>query len=166
MSRANRSLTLILAAMACVSGSGPAQAGGGIFRRRTNIVTPTAYLGNPADANAPSPMLGTFYPTPYLIVGGDRPTGDGYTPLGQYGPNNLTIYGPMSIYRSVTAPVSVYSRGYDGRVYESRGHSFSTPFHPQSSPVIYPTANSNYYRPRGTSAPPWWTTGNGWIDQN
>lgn len=166
MNPATRRLALVLTAAVCMSGSGRAQAGDKIVRRRAYAITPTAYLGDPANANAPSPMLGTFYPTPYVIVGGDRPTGDGYTPLGQYGPNNLTIYGPMSIYRSVTAPVSVYSRGYDGRVYESRGHSFSTPFRPESSPVIYPTANSNYYRPRGTTAPPWRTTGYGWIDQN
>lgn len=141
-------------------------AGGGPARRRGSTVAPVVFMDNSANANAPSPMLGTFYPTAYVMVGGAGPKGAGYSPLGLYGPNNLTIYGPTSIYRSVTAPVSVYSRGYDGRVYESRGHSFSTPFRPESSPVIYPTANSNYYRPRGTSAPPWWTTGNGWIDQN
>ncbi len=166
MSYATRRWALVLAALACVSWGGSARSGGGLFRRRAVTIIPTATVGNPANANAPSPMLGTFYSTPYVIIGGAGPTGGGYSPLGQYGPSNLTLYGPMSIYRSVTAPVTVYSRGYDGRVYESQGHSFSTPFLPRSSPVIYPTANSNYYRPRGTSAPPWWTTGNGWIDQN
>ena len=162
MNRATQSIVAVLACLACV---GPAEAGGP-FRRRAAAVVPTATTTNPANANAPSPMLGTFYPTNYAIVGGSFPTGGGYSPLGMYGTGNMVLYGPTSISRSVTAPVSVYSRGYDGRVYESQGHSFSTPFRPESSPVIYPSANSNYYRPRGTTAPPWRTTGFGWVDQN
>jgi hypothetical protein len=129
-------------------------------------VVATTTETNPANANAPSPMLGTFYPTPYVIVGGDPAAGGGYSPLGQYGTTTMVLYGPTSIFRSVTAPVTSYSRGYDGRVYESQGHSFSTPFRPESSPVVYPNANSNYYRPRGTTEPAQRMRGYGWVDQN
>lgn len=159
--------TLSLAALAVAAGVTPAGAGGPFRRRPARAVVPTAAVAeNPANANAPSPMLGSFYPNRYVIVGGDRPTGGGYSPLGMYGTTTMTLYGPTSIYRTVTAPVSVYSRGYDGRVTELRGHSFSSPFLPESNPVVYPTANADYYRPRGTSSPPWWTTGYLWIDQN
>jgi hypothetical protein len=166
MTRAKPFATLALAAVACLASVVPSEAGDGLFRRRARTVVPTAVVENPANANAPSPMLGSFYPTRYVIVGGDRPTGGGYSPLGTYGLTSMTLYGPFSIYRQTTAPVSVYSRGYDGRVYETQGHSFSSPFLPESNPVVYPTANSYYYRPRGTTAPPWWTTGYGWVDQN
>jgi hypothetical protein len=164
MTRKKSLAALVLAASACLACALPSQAGGP-FRRRARAVVPTASVEDPANANAPSPMLGTFYPTPYVIIGGASPTASGYSPLGQYGVTAMAMYGPMSIYRSTTAPVSVYSRGYDGRVYESRGHSFSSPNLPESNPVVYPTPASYYYR-RGYSSPPSWTTGMGWIDQN
>ncbi len=139
---------------------------GGFGRRRTVNVEPTAYVGNPANANAPSNMLGTFYSTPTIFVQGDFPTGRGYSPLGQYGVNNLTIYGPISAYRSVAAPVRVYSRGYSGEVVESEGTSSSNPFLDRPQPVMYPTANSYYYKPRRATTPPWWQSGINWVDQN
>lgn len=165
MRRTGSYCTLALAAGIGLASVGPAEAGGP-FRRRATALVPTVAVTEPGNANAPSPMLGTFYPTNYVIVGGDRPTGDGYSPLGMYGTNNMVQYGPFSIYRSTTAPVNVYSRGYDGQVYETRGHSFSTPFRPESSPVVYPQPNSYYFRPRGTSSPSQWTSGYGWVDQN
>ncbi len=165
MSRVAQSRAFVLAGLALLAVVETAEAGGPLHRR-TGTVVPTTTVENPANANAPSPMLGSFYPTNYVMVGGGRPTGTGYSPLGMYGTANMVQYGPFSIYRATTAPVSVYSRGYDGRVYESRGHSFSTPFRPESSPVVYPTPNSYYFRPRGSTAPPQWTTGFGWVDQN
>ncbi len=141
----------------------------GPFRRRVGIRPTTAIVqADPIgrNANAPTPMLGTFYGTPAVIVRGDQPTGGGYSPLGMYGPNNMTIYGPTSIFRATSAPVRVYSRGYDGRVVETEGTSFSTPYRPEASPVIYPTPNSYYYRPRRPNLPPEYPSPINWIDQN
>jgi hypothetical protein len=167
MTRATSLATLALAALSCLASVTPSHAGGP-FLRRARAVVPTAAVENPADANAnaPSPMLGTFYPTPYVMVGGDRPTGSGYSPLGQYGVVSTAMYGPMSIYRTVTAPVSVYTRGYDGSVREVRGHSFSSPNLPESNPVVYPTPAAYRDRLWRGQTPPWWTRGEGWIDQN
>jgi hypothetical protein len=148
----------------------PASAGG-FFKRRAAArissgaeLSPTSY--NPANANAPSPMLGTFYPTPYIVVSGTGPTGSGYSPLGQYGLNNLQTYGPTSAFRAKAAPVRIYSRGYDGVVRELEGTSFSTPFYPQGSPVVYPTPASDYYRPRGRASLPSDYGAQFWVDQN
>ncbi len=47
----------------------------------------------------------------------------------------------------VTAPVSVYSRGYDGASVETPAHSFSSPFLPESNPVVYPTPAAYRDRP-------------------
>lgn len=162
----NRTTTLAVAALACLAIDRDAEAGGKFFRGRGRAVTPTAAVANPANADAPSPMLGTFYPTPYTIVAADFPTGNGYAPLGQYGMNNMVMYGPTSIYRAITAPVSIYSRGYDGSVREERAFSASTPFRPGLSPVIYPLPNSYYYAPRSGLMKPTFMTGNHWVDQN
>ena len=139
---------------------------GGFGRRRAVAVAPTASVGNPANANAPSNMLGTFYPTPTIYVRGDFPTGRGYTPLGQYGVHNLTTYGPISAYRSVSAPVRIYSRGYNGQVVETEGTSTSNPFLETPKPVVYPNANSYYYRSRRLTSPDWSQSGINWVDQN
>ena len=137
-------------------------------RRVVTPLTPTAYTApiNPANANAPSDMLGTFYSTPTLFVRGDGPTGSGYSPLGQYGTSNLNTYGPISSYRSVSAPVRIYSRGYDGVVTETEGVTTSNPYLPRPQPVNYPNANSNYFKPRRLTSPPWWQSGINWVDQN
>ena len=74
MTRATRRWALASVAVAILASAGPAKAGGKLLRRRSQAVVPTATTTNPANANAPSPMLGTFYHTPYVIVGGDRPT--------------------------------------------------------------------------------------------
>ncbi len=110
--------------------------------------------------------LGTFQPTPYLMVRGNWPSGGGYSPLEYYGDGSLTLYGPLSQFRSVSAPVMTYTRAYDGRLYAQPATSFSTPNQPELSPVVYPTATSYYYAPRVSRTPPQWTSGFNWIDQN
>jgi len=111
-------------------------------------------------------MLGSMWGTPTVQIAGDFPTGFGYSPLGQYGVGNLNLYGPTSIYRSMSAPVRIYSRGYDGSVHETEGTSFSTPNYPPGSPVIYPTTPASYYRPRRLATDPIFTNVQMWIDQN
>jgi hypothetical protein len=157
---------------------------GGWLRRRTTVATPTAAAAPaPSQARAvptaavvatptsfdpsPYPMLGTFYPTPYLMVRGNWPAGGGYSPLGVYGDQSMAIYGPLSPFRSVTAPVVTYARGYDGRTVPLEGNSFSTPNRPDLTPVVYPTQANYFYRIRGESGdPPWWGSGMDWIDHN
>jgi hypothetical protein len=158
-----RHLAFACLAASAAGGLRAAHAGGPHKYRRA--VVETAYV-NPANANAPSPMLGSMYPVPTVMIAGDRPTGFGYSPLGQYGPNNLNIYGPTSIYRTFSAPVRVYNRGYNGAVYETEGTAFSTPNFPPGSPVVYPGPNSSYYRPRRTPVNPIYTNVQMWIDQN
>jgi len=126
-------------------------------------------VGPAARAVRVSPVtvpLGTFQPTPYIMVRGNWPAGGGYSPLETYGDQSMSVYGPLSPLRSVAAPVMMYSRGYDGRVYASPATSFSTPNLPGLSPVIYPTSASYYYAPRVNRTPPQWTSGFNWIDQN
>jgi len=109
--------------------------------------------------------LGTFEPTPYLMVRGNWPAGGGFSPLELYGDQSMAVYGPLSPLRATAAPVMTYSRGYDGRVYASLATSFSTPNLPGLSPVIYPTPANYYYGPRVNRTPPQWTSGVNWIDQ-
>ena len=121
-----------------------------------------------ASAPCPGPetsTLGTFQPTPYMMVRGDWPTGGGYSPLDIYGDQSMTLYGPISPLRATSAPVTTYSRGYDGRIYARRGTSSSTPNLPGLSPVVYPTQGSYFYGPRVNRTPPWWSSGVNWIDQ-
>jgi len=126
-------------------------------------VSPTsAQLGCACPASS---TLGTFEPTPYLMVRGNWPTGGGYSPLEVYGDQTLSLYGPLSPLRSVSAPVRTYTRGYDGRIEPGEATSFSNPNLPRLSPVIYPTPASYYYAPRVNRTPPWWSTGTEWIDQ-
>ena len=99
------------------------------------------------------------------MVRGNWPTGGGYSPLEVYGDQTLSLYGPLSPLRSVSAPVRTYTRGYDGRISPGEGTSFSNPNLPRLSPVIYPTPASYYYGPRVNRTPPWWSTGTEWIDQ-
>ncbi len=121
----------------------------------------------PVCVNLVSAELGTFQPTPSVVVPGVGPSGGGYSSLDYYGAGqSLQIYGPLSAFRAVAAPVMTYSRGYDGRLYASPATSFSTPNMPALSPVIYPTSASYYYAPRVNRTPPQWTTGINWIDQN
>lgn len=112
------------------------------------------------------PPLGTFEPTPYLMVRGSWPVGGGYSPLQVFGDQSMSLYGPLSPLRSVAAPVTTYTRGYDGRVYARRANSTSTPNLPSLSPVVYPTPANYYYGPRVNRTPPSWSSGMQWIDQN
>jgi hypothetical protein len=100
------------------------------------------------------------------MVGGSGPIGGGYSPLGIYGDGSMALNGPFSPLRSTSAPVTTYSRGYDGVVRARPGTSFSNPNQPPLSPVVYPTPRNYYYAPRVNRTPPWWTSGFNWIDQN
>ena len=117
-------------------------------------------------AYSPTSTLGTFVPTPYIVVRGNDPVGGGYSPLGIYGDQTMSLYGPFSPMRTRTAPIRNYVRGYDGRLYISEGNSFSNPNLPELSPVIYPTEANNFFGPKVSRTPPWWSSGINWIDQN
>ena len=128
---------------------------------------------NPAPGQSPdwieepldAPALGTFGPTPYVMVGGAAPTSFGYSPLGNFGDASMALNGPFSPMRSIAAPITVYNRGYDGVLRPEKGVSFSNPNLPVLSPVVYPTQGNYYYAPRVNRTPPWWTSGVNWIDQ-
>jgi len=142
---------------------GVAVAQDGFESSRVQGVVPAARPVYVSPVTAP---LGTFQPTPYIMVRGNWPAGGGYSPLETYGDQSMSLYGPLSPLRSVAAPVMMYSRGYDGRVYATPATSFSTPNLPGLSPVIYPTSASYFYAPRVNRTPPQWTSGFNWIDQN
>jgi hypothetical protein len=111
--------------------------------------------------------LGTFTPTPYVMIGGNYPTGSvGYSPNEMYGDTALSLYGPLSAFRASTAPVMVYSRGYDGQTRLIEANSFSSPNFPSMSPVVYPTEANYYWGPRAPRTPRWGSNAINWIDQN
>ena len=129
--------------------------------------TAGASTGVPGGPDAsPYPMLGTFFPSPYLMVRGNWPAGGGYSPLQMSGNVSMTVYGPLSPFRAYTAPTVTYASGYDGKPVAVPGYSFSTPNRPELTPVVYPTQANYYYRMRPSNDPPWWTNGMDWIDQN
>ena len=109
--------------------------------------------------------LGTFYPTPAIIVQGNYPVGGGYSPLGIYGDQTLSLFGPMSALRTTTAPVLTYTRGYDGVVRPATAISSSYPNLPLLAPVAYPTRANNYYAPRVIENPAH-DSAIMWLDQN
>jgi len=119
----------------------------------------------PVCVNPMPETLGTFQPTPYLMVRGNWPLGGGYSPLEVYGDQSMAVYGPLSPMREISAPLRTYTRGYGGTIYPGEATSFSAPNQPRLSPVIYPTPGNYYYGPRLNRTPPWWTTGTRWIDQ-
>ena len=45
----------------------------------------------PCPAYRATSSLGTFYPTPYIMVRGNLPIGGGYSPLGIYGDQTLAL---------------------------------------------------------------------------
>ena len=121
----------------------------------------------PRYVQSSSPTLGTFQPTPYVMIGGNYPTGSvGYSPLEMYGDTALPLYGPMSAFRASTAPVLIYSRGYDGQTRLVEANSFSYPNFPSMSPVVYPTESNYYWGPRVPRTPRWGSSAINWIDQN
>jgi hypothetical protein len=109
--------------------------------------------------------LGTFMPTPVVVIRGNDPVGGGYSPLGIYGDQTMALYGPFSPFRTATAPVVVYSRGYDGVVRPTEAVATSYPNLPVLSPVAYPTQANNYYGPRILQDPQSYPALN-WLDQN
>jgi len=129
---------------------------------RTVVVT----RARPRYASSPSATLGTFQPTPYIIVGGSHPAGSGYSPNDLYGDQTLSLYGPLSPLRVSTAPVLGYTRGYDGQLRLTEANSFSYPNLPDLSPVVYPTEGNYYYGPRVNRTPRWGSSAINWIDQN
>jgi hypothetical protein len=145
----------------------PAEAGG-LLRKRARVVAPrSVYVPTVAPIPAQGyPMLGTFYPTPYMTVGGQGPITGGYTPFGRPAEWSLTLNGPLAATRSTAAPITRYVRGYDGRVYATPAVSTSYPFEPDIAPVVYPTRASYFYGFRQTGTPPWWDRGEGWVDLN
>ncbi|MEO6810301.1 MAG: hypothetical protein ABI353_14390 [Isosphaeraceae bacterium] len=151
-------LALLFAIGTSIADAGPR------WGRRGRAVVPTSTV-RPPDA-APTPMLGTFYPEPYMFVRGNGSVGGGYSPLGSYLEGNLALYGPISPLRATAAPVVTYSRGYDGVVRPQAGTSFSTPNLPELTPVIYPTRANLYGGTRTTKTPPWWPSAINFIDQN
>ena len=120
----------------------------------------------PCAAPRASSTLGTFYPTPYITVRGNDPVGGGYSPLGIYGDQTMSLYGPLSPLRMSTAPVRGYVRGYDGQTRLIEAASFSNPNLPILSPVRYPTEANYYYGPRVIRTMPWGSNAINWIDQN
>src|SRR5580693_1558854 len=85
-----------------IFGASCAEAGGWARRRAARVTpTPTPAPVPVRTSYEPSlyPMLGTFYPTPYLMVRGNWPAGGGYSPLGIYGDASMAVYGPLSPFR-------------------------------------------------------------------
>lgn len=120
-----------------------------------------------ANGLAPSPMLGTFYPDPQLTVGGNFTSGgSGYTPMSGYGWGSMNTYGPFSAFRATAAPVTTYSRGYNGVVNATESTSFSYPFQPAMSPVTYPNRGQQRGAAPVQYTPPSWDSGFNWVDQN
>ncbi len=112
-----------------------------------------------------TPTLGTFAPTPYLMVRGNWPAGGGFSPLDMYGDQSMTVYGPLSPLRATSAPITIYNRGYNGTLEARPATSFSSPNLPALSPVVYPRPANYFYAPRVDRSPPSWSSGMNWIDQ-
>ncbi len=157
------SLALGLALVASL----PAEAGGPFpARERRALGTATDYRPTMAVGGlAPSPMKGTFYPTPMMVVGGNGVSGgDGYTPMQYYGDRAMSLYGPFAALRPISAPVTVYSRGYDGIVLPSVGNTTSYPFLPAAGAVVYPTRRNERGSFGYQMTPPTWDGGFNWVD--
>lgn len=138
---------------------------GGPFRRARRaavVVSPTAQVV----ARPPERMLGTFYPDPLIPIAGNGYVGAGYSPMDMYGPNTLSLDGPISPFRSTAAPVLTYERGYDGRVRPTTHTSFSYPNRPDIGPVVYPTRGNYFWGFNNSGTPPQWDRALNWIDQN
>ena len=161
-------LALALVGMTLVGSTAtPSEAGGKWFRRRERAVVETVAAPRPQDRLAPSPMLGTFRPIPYVTVRDNGVIGGGYSPGGLYGrEQSLTVYGPLSAFREIAAPVNTVVRGYDGVPTLVEGTAFSNPNQPSLSPIIYPTRATNYSALKFQSTPPQRDKGLMWIDQN
>ena len=146
----------------------PALAGGPWARRRGTVVVETvAPSSRPQDRVAPTGMLGSFTPSPYVDVRDNGVLAQGRSPLGAYGrENSLSVYGPLSAFRQTSAPVDLVVRGYDGVPSAVRGTGFSNPLRPELSPFIYPTRASHYSALRYQTTSPSRDKAILWIDLN
>ena len=140
---------------------------GGPFERRRGRVVETVRIVGPRDRVAPTGMLGTFNPTPLVVIGSNSSTFGGFSPIGFYGrENSLNVYGPLSAFRETSAPVNTVVRGYNGIPTAIRGTTYSNPNLPDLSPVVYPTRASNYSALRYQGTSPYRDRAYMWIDQN
>jgi hypothetical protein len=115
----------------------------------------------------PPRLLGTFYETPYMTVGGNGfPGGAGYAPLQQYGDSVMSLYGPFASLRATAAPVQLYTRSACGQVQPELATSFSYPFLPQLSPVKYPVRTQIRGEARSLIRYSPADAGFNWVDQN
>lgn len=168
-SRACCARAVLAAAVVLLVGADISHAGDGHRRRARRAaaatasrpVVPTARVVN----NVYAGRLGTFNPTPAILVQGNYPVSSGYSPLGIYGEQTMSLYGPFSSLRTTTAPVQVYSRGYDGVIRPGTAISTSYPILPALSPVAYPTRSNHYYAPRVRENPAE-KSAYMWLDQN
>ncbi|WP_435010641.1 hypothetical protein P12x_001920 [Tundrisphaera lichenicola] len=140
---------------------------GDFFHKRPRAMVETSTTARPQDRVAPSPMLGSFMPSQYVTIRGNGTIGGGYSALDAYGrEQSLSVYGPLSAFREIAAPVNTVVRGYNGQPVLVQGTSFSNPNQPTLSPVVYPTRASNYSALRFQTTPPQWDKAIMWIDQN
>jgi hypothetical protein len=151
MLRTNASMArpiLLGVSLILTAGAVSSVAGERHFRRarRPAVVqpVPTAHRIDPVYGD----RLGTFFPTPAVVVQGNYPVGGGYAPLGTFGDTTMALFGPLSSFRTTTAPVLTYARGYDGVVRPAQFTSTSYPNLPYLAPVAYPTRANHYYAPR------------------
>src|SRR5262249_35742380 len=112
--------------------------GGHLFRRSGRPAAVSRARPVYVPSSAASDTLGIFRPTPYITVGGDYPSGGGYSPLGIYGDQTMALYGPTSSLRPMTAPVVTYTRGYGGEVRPAPGNTSLHTHPPRLSPVHFP----------------------------
>ncbi len=157
---------MFVAAAFCISCFAPADSAWAGHRRRKNVATEVVVTQPAAYPTAyKTRTLGTFQPTPYIIVRGSNPAGNGYAPLGMYGDQAMVEYGPFSPLRAGSAPVQTYTRGYDGQVRLTDAVTTSYPNMPVLAPVVYPTQANNFFGPRTQSLPAGASAIN-WRDQN
>jgi len=162
-------ITVGLLGLVLIGGSSPpAEAGGPWARRRGRVVVETVSPGpRPEDRVAPTGMLGSFTPSPYVNIRDNGVIAQGRSALGSYGrENSLSVYGPLSVFRQTSAPVTTVVRGYNGIPTVVQGTGFSNPFQPAISPFVYPTRASNYSALRFQTTPPFLDKGTMWVDQN
>jgi hypothetical protein len=163
--KTTRHVWLVVAVLWTLAGACTAAAGErhGRRARRPVIVrpVPTVSRVDPVYGS----HLGTFYPTPAVGIVGNYPSGVGYSPMGIYGEHAMSLNGPFSSFRTTTAPVLTYTRGYDGVVRPGESVSTSTPILPLLSPLAYPTRANDYYAPRLRDHPEQDSAIN-WIDHD
>lgn len=131
---------------------------------------PVAVAGPSAPCNTcPAPErrpLGNFEPQPMAFLPGNGISGGGYTPMMMMNAPNLAEYGPLSMYRQVSVPVTVYSRGYNGAVTPTTATGLIYPNLPAydlangRSAIAFPPSR-NFYRPFRSGG-----QAINWIDQN